>query len=503
MNEVAETTWDTPGAGKTVWLPAALLVLLSLLTVAATVFGNGNVVVALVPVLAVIGGILLWKLPLRYPLMLLVFIGLAIDASGEGPWEWWGSEIGKFLHVYLALVVPGSGIPFPASAVLLFVLLAVHIHRSLAGAQVDVASRAPTAHVLLQGLMVSALAVLMLCALGYKNGGDMKMAKVQVQWFVEVLLMAYLAARSLRGMRDYRMLGIILIVSACIKAVIAIYVKKVAMASVALEYATSHGDSLTFAAATVLVIIKLVEQPDRRAMLLCAFTLPLLTLGMIANDRRLVWVQILAALFAFWGVSRRSHFKLFIARAMIAAIPLVIVYVAAGWNSNAEMFSPVKTLRSVGDSEADASTLYRDLENYNLLATLRPNLLTGSGFGHPFVEEVKLPDISFFKEYRYLPHNSVLGLWAFCGPLGFSGLMAALVVAVFLAARSYQFARTADERIAATMAISCVIIFLIHCWGDIGFTERKSVCLLGPALAIAGQLAVSTGAWRVRPVRRG
>ena len=38
-----------------------------------------------------------------------------------------------------------------------------------------------------------------------------------------------------------------------------------------------------------------------------------------------------------------------------------------------------------------------------------------------------------------MPHNSMLGLWAFSGPFGFTGLMASLVVvAIFLAARSYS-----------------------------------------------------------------
>jgi O-antigen ligase len=166
------------------------------------------------------------------------------------------------------------------------------------------------------------------------------------------------------------------------------------------------------------------------------------------------------------------------------------------------MFAPVKTLRSVGDSEVDSSTLYRDLENYNLLDTLRQNPFMGTGFGHPFAEVVKLPDISFFKEYRYMPHNSVLGLWAFTGAFGFTGLTFAIVVGVYCAARSYQSARTADERIAAFMVIATVLIYFIQCWGDIGFSERRGIHLLGPALAIAGQLAVSTGAWRGTAARR-
>jgi O-antigen ligase len=229
--------------------------------------------------------------------------------------------------------------------------------------------------------------------------------------------------------------------------------------------------------------------------------LPLIAAGMVANDRRLVWVQVLLALGAFILMSRRTRFKQFVLRCFLLSLPLMAAYVAIGWNAQSELFSPIKTFRSVGDSEVDASTLYRDLENYNLLRTLRYNIILGSGFGHPFAEEVPLPDISFFHEYRYMPHNSILGLWAFCGPFGFTGLSAVFAVAMFLAARSYRMAQVPDERVAAFMVIGTIVIYLIHCWGDIGFSERRSYVLVGPVIAIAGQLALSTGAWRLRPKR--
>jgi O-antigen ligase len=188
---------------------------------------------------------------------------------------------------------------------------------------------------------------------------------------------------------------------------------------------------------------------------------------------------------------------------VVYALPLILVYGAAGWNSNSGMlFAPVRTVRSVGDGEVDRSTFYRDVENYNLVYTFGMNPLLGTGFGHPFELPVTLDDISQgFKEWRYLPHNSILGLLAFAGALGFTGLSSVLVVGLLLGARSYYRARSPEDRVAAAAAVASILIFVIHCWGDIGFTEVKSILLVGPALAIAGQLAVSTGAWPVRPTR--
>jgi hypothetical protein len=496
VNEAASNAWHDTGSGGRTWLLVLILLAGSVLTVAATVLGNGNVIVAVAPIMLVAVGAAIWVLPLRFPLFALILLGLTIDSTGEGPWNSPLSEVGMLLHVNLAKSMPG-GIPFPGTILALGVLLILHVHRLLSGSTTDSATGTPAAKVMLRAMGVSALAILGLVLLGFKNHGDMKMAKIQVQAFLVVLLVGYLCASSFRGLRDYRILGAIVIASACIKSLIAIYVMRVTVPIP--EYATAHGDSLLFACAMVLLIVKMAEQPTRRNLLACVLFLPLIAAGMVANDRRLVWVQVLLALAAFWAMSRRTRFKTFLIRCFLLALPLIGAYVAAGWNSTSEVFSPVRTLRSVGDSNVDASTMYRDLENYNLLATLRFNIILGSGFGHPFAEEVKLPDISFFEEYKYMPHNSVLGLWAFCGPFGFTGLTTALTVAMFLAARSYRMAKLPDERVAAFMVIGTMIIYMIHCWGDIGFSERRSFLLVGPSLAIAGQLALSTGAWRLRP----
>jgi O-antigen ligase len=153
-------------------------------------------------------------------------------------------------------------------------------------------------------------------------------------------------------------------------------------------------------------------------------------------------------------------------------------------------------IHSVGDANVNRSTLYRDGENFNLLYTFRRNPVLGSGFGHPFDQVAILDDISnAFREWRYLPHNSILGLWAFAGATGFSGLWLAIVVGSLLAVRAYASANSAADRTAALTAISVIMAYTIHCWGDIGFSEQKSIFLVGAALGISGQLAAATGGW--------
>jgi hypothetical protein len=263
------------------------------------------------------------------------------------------------------------------------------------------------------------------------------------------------------------------------------------------HFTTSHGDSLLFGCAVTIIISCCVEEPRLRRHRLFVLILPIIIAGMIVNNRRLVWVELSSVTAVLCAIGPR-WIKRAVAKLALLAIVPAAGYVALGWNSSSSVFLPVSALRSIQDGNVDASTLFRDIENYNLLYTLRSHPLAGTGFGHPFTEIVKNFDISFFKEYYFLPHNSVLGLWAYCGPIGFSGLSLVLVVGAFLAVRSYRFAQCSEHRVAAFTAFAMLLMYEIQCWGDIGFSEKKSIFLVGPALAIAGQLAMSTGAWKSR-----
>jgi hypothetical protein len=486
------------------WIVLGLLLFGALATAAATVVGNGNIIVAAAPVLLLVGLGVMWFAPIRLPLLAMGFLSLALDAMYEGPYNSPLAPLGSLLAINLNKSLPISFLAVPGIVVILGFLLVVHLHRRVRRLRTDSASSAPAANVLIRSVGVSLLAVIGLIVLGYKNQGDMQMAKIQVQNFILVLGVAYLFAISMRGLPDHRVLGVLLVTAACLKSLYAVFVFYAVPEAFVISngaYATTHGDSMLFASATVLLIVMFAEQPVRRYGVLCAILLPLLMAGMVANSRRLVWVEVAAGLVTFWLISRRSKLKRVVIYAMVAAFPLFLAYVAVGWNSGSKVFAPVKLFRSVGDSKVDNSTLYRDLENYDLLATMRINPIIGSGFGHPFAEPVTLPDISFFREFRYMPHNSILGLWAFAGPVGFSGLWFALVVGVYLAARSYRYARVPEERVGAFMVIAAIVIFAAQCCGDIGFSERKSIFLVGPALAVAGQLALATGAWRTKPAK--
>jgi hypothetical protein len=478
------------------WLFPPLLALGALATVAAIIIGNGNLVIAVAPALGMIALGALFVVPLRLPLFGLVFLSLALDVADEGPWNSPVAPIGRLLLENLNKTTGGGGLPFQVFAATLLLLLCIHFYRRLSGSRIDSFAYRDLAKPLPLVMMSSLLVVLAEIANGVVRGGDVQMAKIQVQYFVLTLLAAYLLSVGLRNIRDYKVLGRVVLAAACSKALMAIWVYKQVIPTMARnpEVATTHGDSMLFTIAAIMLLSRFYERPIRRNALLCFGLMPLLLYAMVANNRRIAWVELAASVLTLYIVSRRTRLKRIITQTVLLCVPLLIAYVAVGWNSKARIFAPVKTFRSVGDGQVDPSTLYRDLENFNLMQMLKEHPLIGSGLGHPYKIVVTMPDISFFKEWRYMPHNSVLGLWAFTGWFGFTGLSLVAIVAVYFAARSYRLAQSHDVRAAAFTALAAILIYWVQAWGDIGFSERNGIFLVGPAIAIAGRLAVSTGA---------
>jgi hypothetical protein len=437
-------------------VPAVMMVVLGLATAVAALLTN-DVSGAVATLL--MGGLLMaaWVAPLRVPLLVVMFVGLAVDRPGDAEGRWASPliTVGGLLFQNLNKVVGVEALKFSGVFLLLTCLLMVRGYRVLGGQVRDTQDSLRPAAPVVWGVVIAVLSIAFNVLAGWLRGGDIQMAKVQVQAFLQLLAVAYLFGVSLRGPRDYRLAGKVIVAAACIKACMAVWIRLTLPAAypnryggmTEMEYATSHGDSLLFACAIAVLIAPLMS-------------------------------------------------------------PVILAYVLAGWSLPSRVFGPVHFVRNLvvdtrPDGSLDRSTLYRDAENYNLVYTFRSNPVIGSGFGQPFAQTAALDDISGgFREFAYLPHNSMLGLWAFTGAVGFTGILAPLVIALFLAARAHACASEPVHAIAATVSIACIGAYVLHLWGDIGFTEGHTIFLIGLAVAVAAQIATATGAWPVRWRRR-
>jgi O-antigen ligase len=227
---------------------------------------------------------------------------------------------------------------------------------------------------------------------------------------------------------------------------------------------------------------------------------PILAAGMLYNQRRMVWVQIICVFVVMYFATPANPIKRKLTRALKWLSPFIAAYVMAGWESKAPIFKPVKTIRSAVDSDVDASTLWRDIENFDLLWTIRQNPIFGTGYGHGFIEMIPLPPVDYMLEL-YVPHNSILGLWAYTGYVGYTAMTLLWVAGVFFALRAYHFSTAPVEKAAALVSFAAIPIYYLQCYGDMGLGSWSGVFMLAPSLAVAGKQAVAAGAWQASPVR--
>jgi hypothetical protein len=453
------------------------------------------------------------RVPLRYSMMVLMFLALVLPNPQEGipsfehppPFLALGKLFLNHLNTFDHSV--GFFSVFPCSGMdLAFLLLGIiHFYRKSTGSRIDSAGQVKTPIAMIKLAHVSLASIGFVWLLGLVTGGDFGFSLWQLNAVMYLPIAFLLFQAALRGPIDHKPLAKVLLAAAAYKSVLAFYVMNYITAGkdeysgmvLKLPYATAHADSLLFADACLVVIALLLERAKIKGW--AAFLLPLFAVGMVSNNRRLVWVQVIAVLFTVFIVSKDNPVKRFIRRALVVAAPIITLYVIAGWNSMAGMtFKPVRTLRSVIDAKSDGSSFWRELENFNLIVTLRNNPIFGTGYGHPYQEYVAMPAVDYPLEH-YVPHNGILGLWAFSGLVGFAGLAMLWAGGVYFAMRSYHGSKNGTDRAAALVSYAAVLVWLMLAWGDLGLGVWVGVFTAAPALAVASKLAVATGEWDEKP----
>ena len=142
----------------------------------------------------------------------------------------------------------------------------------------------------------------------------------------------------------------------------------------------------------------------------------------------------------------------------------------------------------------DASTLARNAENLGLIATANSyGPLLGAGWGHKYICLTTKYDISqAFELWQYVPHNSILGLLAFTGTLGFAGWWLALPTAIFINTR---LAPDRRARVVGLIAAAQIVVCLNQLYGDMGTFFFKPMYVLAISFATALRLPRSAGVW--------
>ena len=443
------------------------------------------------------------RAPLRHSILVLMFCACVLenpnDNPGDGRWTSPFFGVGRAMLGHLNNLTGVSWLSFSGQDLMVGVLIMVTTFRKWSGSPTDRAGRIRGPAILVRLAHVAMIGVVYVWIVGLVRGGDFGKSLWQVEKVIYLPVMFLLCEKGFRGPKDLHALGKVVLTAAVLRSFQAIYVYNIVTLKPGEEFgfATSHHDSILFASAFVMLILLVLERAGPKYTRAALLYLPILAVGMWVNHRRMVWVQVVMVLLTLYFATPESKLKRKARRIVYVLAPFVAVYIAVGWGSQAGIFAPVQTMRSVVEPETDASALWREIETYNIVSTLRQFPILGYGYGNAFWEIISLPPVAYPLEL-FLPHNSLMGLWCFSGLIGYSTITLQWAGAVYFGWRSFFATKVPVERVVSIMAVGSVMIYMVQCFGDIGLGAWPGVYIMATTMSMAGKLTVANGAW-VKP----
>jgi hypothetical protein len=438
------------------------------------------------------------RVRLLYSLLGVMFISLTLENPNEAPaagmYQTWLFKLGVLMMVHLNQSTGISWLSVSGTDMMLLFLIIRTLYRGMSGEKLD-SARVTVPRPLIQLAYLSLAGAAFIWLRGMVRGGDFQKSLWQLERVTYLPILFLMFQAALRKSEDYLAVGKVFLAAAVTRSLLAIYIMNYAPLGGAYpSWATTHHDSMLFACAIVILVSLAMHRAVRRALALALLLGPIVLFAIVENNRRTAWVQIPMVFVTLFFTMPDNAVKKRIKKLALLASPLMAAYIAIGWRSSAPLFKPVSSIRSVIEPAPDISTLTRDIENYCLAKTIGAFPITGLGYGHTFFQIIPLPPMPHPLE-PWLPHNSLLGLWFVSGFIGYTMVTLLWTAGVYFGVRAYRAATAPTDRAVALVSFGSVLIYLIQCYADLGLGVPTAVYMVAPSIAIAGQLAIKTGAW--------
>jgi hypothetical protein len=338
---------------------------------------------------------------------------------------------------------------------------------------------------------------------GTIRGGDIHEGVFQIYWVVGSNLIALALIKLFDSPAEFIGLGKTIAAAAIWRAFrcAAYYmtVMRSATGDNVPDCCTTHHDTVLFDVAIVGILVYAFEIRARKSVKLALWSVPLIMLAIQWNMRRLAWVSLVGALATLYFVYPPSTVKAQLKRVMWRVVPILAVYLIAGKvaiesNNKLPIFRPLESLLSATDS-TNLSTKSRDAENMGLLVTYMQSPWLGVGFGHEYIEVDAMLSARGFAQYRYVPHNSALGFFAFAGILGFASVWMVFPISIFLNTRTCRTTQDPRARAAAVAGVATTVICISQAYGDMGMFSPTMLLISAVSNAAAARLSAVSGAW--------
>jgi hypothetical protein len=446
----------------------------------------------------------LWK-SLRIYLVLALFIeafseamfkDMGAVAAGEG--GYWNTVMWPAAVAFFGTIKEFAGVPGASLSIFFFVTVGL-LSRAVWGKKG--ATYAPPPKFARQALLAFLFTVIGLAVLGIARGGGIEPAFRQTIHLLQLPLVAMLFLYGLRVPEDLASVGTAFVTVAIARSILVAYVYFGVCAPAGItsmpgkpEWCTNHSDTVLFVTALLVLLAHALEQRTSRVIQRSLLLAVPILFGIVLNNRRLAFVSLAAAPLVIYLALRPSRRKRRVTWTLAVAVPLMMGYVLIGSEipGSSALFKPAKLVVSVMDQK-DNSSISRDIENENLIYTLRQSPVVTTGFGHEYQYSPNNPPVDLgelFKNFRLIAHNGVLWIWSLAGVVGFTLLWMIYPLASTLALRGYRAAQSPLERSSALAALGAVVVCVIQIWGDQGFNSYMTLVTFGVSFAIATRLAV-------------
>ena len=302
--------------------------------------------------------------------------------------------MGRLLWGKLSGVIPVGALVMSGFDVLALLLFAVIVYRHARHSTIDGKGWVDAPPPMTTFAWLTVVAVVWMAAFGLAQGGSSRFALWQMNRSIYVPMVYLLMKQGLRGPADARVVRKIILAVGVFRALEAITFRWMYPSSTSFP-TPPPTTSVLFTTCVAILGALLLEMPRNADPRPGARSSNRTFSGHAGEPRgRLGRAGVVA--FVFWLITpgpagRRSWQARPEGGGPAAALRRRRLGLGVG------DIRPVKKLRSLTDSEVNTSTLWRDWENYDLIYTYSQEApVLGSGFGRPFIQKVKLPDVTKF-----------------------------------------------------------------------------------------------------------
>lgn len=326
---------------------------------------------------------------------------------------------------------------------------------------------------------------------GLIKGGDLNVALWESRAIFYLPLIMILTSNLLEKRSHFSNLMWFVMASLFIEALIGCYYYFVVLQGslAGVERISAHAAAIHFNTFFIYLVSVWVFRASWAKRLILPLMVPFFLITYIAMQRRAAFLTLGIGILIIIIILFQENRKLFFALVPVIGV-VAVIYLGIFWNSNGALGMPAQAVKSIiASDQANAkdrsSDLYRLLENYNALFNIRLSPLLGSGFGQKLVFAVPLPDISHFKFWEYIIHNSIAWVWIKTGFFGFYFMLFLVGSSIMTGMRAIIRVQDPNLKAIVFTASAYIVMHFTYAYADMSW-DVESMIYMGTMIGIVG-----------------